>query len=66
MKKNRFIILLFVCLYGCLLYGQNNCDTIIDGKTIYPLGIACWKGELGSVKRMLESKDSILNSATLL
>ena len=62
MKKNRFIILLFVCLYGCLLYGQNNCDTIIDGKTIYPLGIACWKGELGSVKRMLESKDSIAMS----
>lgn len=51
MKENRFIILLFISLYSFLLYGQNNCDTIIDGKTIYPLGIACWKGELGNVKK---------------
>lgn len=62
MKENRFIILLFISLYSFLLYGQNNCDTIIDGKTIYPLGIACWKGELGNVKKILESKDSIAMS----
>lgn len=51
MKKNRFVFLLFIALYSCLLYGQNSCDTIIDGKTIYPLGIACWKGEVENIKK---------------
>lgn len=62
MKKNRFVFLLFIALYSCLLYGQNSCDTIIDGKTIYPLGIACWKGEVENIKKILASKDSIAMS----
>lgn len=51
MNKYRFILSLVITLYSCLLYGQNDCDTIIDGKTIYPLGVACWKGELENVKK---------------
>lgn len=62
MNKYRFILSLVITLYSCLLYGQNDCDTIIDGKTIYPLGVACWKGELENVKKILASNDSIAMS----
>lgn len=62
MNKYRFILSLVITLYRCLLYGQNDCDTIIDGKTIYPLGVACWKGELENVKKILASNDSIAMS----
>lgn len=62
MNKYRFILSLVITLYSCLLYGQNDCDTIIDGKTIYPLGVACWKGELENVKKILSSNDSIAMS----